>query len=120
MEHSSTFDWRPGSENPGAPRVRRREGYSRKRVMDNAVQRISRWALPLGTAVAALLIQPAGAQAGASGLRDEVVFTEYTPLSSTAELVRRLLSPLTALHLSQEAERTGRTLRGQAIDLAKE
>jgi pimeloyl-ACP methyl ester carboxylesterase len=88
--------------------------------MDNAVQRISRWALPLGTAVAALLIQPAGAQAGASGLRDEIVFTEYTPLSSTAELVRRLLSPLTALHLSQEAERTGRTLRGQAIDLAKE
>ena len=88
--------------------------------MDNAAHRISRWALPLGAAVAALLIRPASAETIVSGLRDDVVFTEYSPLCSTAELVRRLLSPLTALRVSQEAERAGKTLRGQPIDLAKE
>jgi len=107
MEHSSTFDWQPSSDHPGAPRAARRGGFSR-------------WVLPLGAAVAALQIQPAGAQTSVPGVRDEVVFTEYSPLSSSAELVRRLLSPLTALHLNQEAERAGRTLRGQPIDLAKE
>jgi len=67
-----------------------------------------------------LLIQPASAQTIVSGLRDEVVFTEYTPLSGTAELVRRLASPLTALRLKQEAQRAGQALRGQPIDLAAE
>jgi len=54
------------------------------------------------------------------GPRNEVVLTEYSPLSSTAELVRRLSSPLTALRLHQEAERVGQTLHGQPIDLARE
>ena len=88
--------------------------------MDNAAHRISCWTLPLGAAVAALLIQPASAQTIVSGLRDEVVFTEYSPLSSTAELVRRLLSPLTALRVNQEARLAGKTLHGQPIDLARE
>jgi hypothetical protein len=48
------------------------------------------------------------------------VFTEYTPLSSLAELVRRLYSPSAALRLNEEAERAGRTLHGQVLDLAKE
>jgi pimeloyl-ACP methyl ester carboxylesterase len=48
------------------------------------------------------------------------VFTEYAPLSSTVELVRRLYSPLTAVRINQEAQRAGRTLRGQPIDLGKE
>jgi pimeloyl-ACP methyl ester carboxylesterase len=67
-----------------------------------------------------LLILAAGAQTPPVGLRNDIVFTEYTPLSSLAELVRRLYSPLAALRLNEEAERAGRTLRGQAIDLAKE
>lgn len=48
------------------------------------------------------------------------MFTEYTPLSSLAELVRRLYSAPDALRLNEEAERAGRTLRGQPLDLAKE
>jgi pimeloyl-ACP methyl ester carboxylesterase len=88
--------------------------------MDEAARRISSWVLPFGAAVAALLIPPASAQTVASGLRSEVVFTEYSPLSSTAELVRRLTSPLTALRLQQEAQRAGQTLYGQPIDLARE
>jgi predicted esterase len=58
---------------------------------------------------------PASAQ-----LKTDVVFTEYSPLSTTAEMVRRLYSPLSALRIHQESERAGRTLRGQPIDLAKE
>jgi pimeloyl-ACP methyl ester carboxylesterase len=88
--------------------------------MDNAAHRISCWTLPLGAAVAALLIQPATAQIIVSGLRDEVVFTEYSPLCSAEELVRRLLSPLTALRVNQEAQLAGKTLHGQPIDLARE
>ncbi len=120
MEHSSTSDWLQGSDSSRAPRVERREGFSRKCGTDNAAHGISRWALPFGAAVAALLVRPAGAQTVVSGVRNDVVFTEYTPLSSTAELVRRLSSPLTALRLNQEAERAGQTLRGQPIDLARE
>jgi pimeloyl-ACP methyl ester carboxylesterase len=54
------------------------------------------------------------------GLKNYVVFTEYSELSSTPELLRRLFSPLTALRVNQEAARTGKTLRGQPIDLASE
>ncbi len=67
-----------------------------------------------------MLALPASAQTASAGLRAEVVFTEYSSLSSTAELVRRLASPLSALRINQEAERAGRTLRGQPIDLTKE
>jgi pimeloyl-ACP methyl ester carboxylesterase len=120
MEHSSTFDWLQSSDSSGIPRVERREGFSRKRVTGDSVHRISRWALPFGAVVVALLVRPANAQTVVSGLRDEVVFTEYSPLSSTAELVRRLSSPLTALRLNQEAVHAGETLNGQLIDLARE
>jgi pimeloyl-ACP methyl ester carboxylesterase len=67
-----------------------------------------------------MLVLPASAQTAASQLRTDVVFTEYSALSSTAELVRRLYSPLSAIRINQEAQRAGRTLRGQPIDLAKE
>jgi pimeloyl-ACP methyl ester carboxylesterase len=69
--------------------------------------------------VAALLL-PVRAETPSAGLKNEVEFTRYTALSGTAELVRRLLSPLRALQLSQTAERTGRTLQGQPVDLGKE
>jgi pimeloyl-ACP methyl ester carboxylesterase len=119
MEHSSTFDWLQSSDGLKIPRVERREGFFRKCITADAAQRISRWALPFCAAVAALLVGPASAQT-VSGLRNEVVFTEYSPLSSTAELVHRLSSPLTALRLGQEAQHAGQTLHGQPIDLARE
>jgi pimeloyl-ACP methyl ester carboxylesterase len=107
MELFTTSDWRPSSDGQEAVRVPRRG-------------RLSRWAFLPGAIAAALLVSFARAQSTASGLRTDVVFTEYSPLSSTAELVRRLTSPLTALRLDQEAERAGKTLRGQPIDLARE
>lgn len=50
----------------------------------------------------------------------EVVFKSYSPYASNAELVRRLLTPLTAARALQLSERTGQALRGQPIDLANE
>jgi hypothetical protein len=67
-----------------------------------------------------MLVLPASAQTAAPQLKTDVVFTEYSALSSTAELVRRLYSPLTTVRINHEAQRAGRTLRGQPLDLAKE
>ncbi len=55
-----------------------------------------------------------------TGLQSNVVFTQYSPLSGNAELARRLLSPLTAAQLPRILARTGKVLRDQPIDLARE
>jgi pimeloyl-ACP methyl ester carboxylesterase len=60
------------------------------------------------------------AQAASAELKTDVVFSEYSPLSSTAELVRRLSSPLSAIRIEQEAEHAGQTLHGQRINLTEE
>jgi len=78
-------------------------------------------ALALLTAVCIPLLacgDPLGT--GTPGAQSNVVFTEYDPLSSSAELVRRLLSPLNALAVQQEARSKGQDLRTQAVDLAQE
>jgi len=77
-------------------------------------------ALLLSAGFAAVMAQPAGAQSAPSGLRTDVVLSEYSTLSSDAELVRRLSSPLSAVRIEQAAEQAGRTLHGQAIDLTRE
>lgn len=56
----------------------------------------------------------------ATGLLPDVAFTQYSPLSGSAELVRRLVSPLNARRLQQQAAITGTAIREQPIDLAKE
>jgi predicted esterase len=76
--------------------------------------------LVLSAGLTALLASPANTQPITPGLRTEVVFSEYSELSSTQELLRRLLSPLGALRATQEAARAGKTLRGQPLDLASE
>ncbi|HWZ63070.1 MAG TPA: hypothetical protein VNX02_08620 [Steroidobacteraceae bacterium] len=54
------------------------------------------------------------------GLQTEVVFSDYSPLSSSAEVVRRLLSPLAAAEVARTLERSGEGLAAQSIDLAAE
>lgn len=66
------------------------------------------------------LLTAAGDVPAASGLRQQVVFTDYSPLSRSSELVRRLLSPLNALHVNQASWRSGQALREQPLDLARE
>jgi dienelactone hydrolase len=54
------------------------------------------------------------------GLLTGVVFDEYSPLASSTELERRLLSPLQAQRVNQALAKSGRALSEQSIDLAKE
>ncbi len=75
-------------------------------------------------AVGALGTTPLAAQspseAAPVGRQSNVVFTQYSSLSSVAEIVRRMLSPLEARRVVQAASRSGKSLEGQPLDLAKE
>lgn len=80
----------------------------------------ARRALLLSAGLTAALASTASAQSAAVGLNTDVVFSEYFALASSAELVRRLSSPLTALRANQQLARVGKTLGGQPVDLARE
>ena len=58
--------------------------------------------------------------AGVTGLLSDVVFTDYSSLSSSAELVHRLLSPLNAVQVGKTLSHSIVGLRDQPIDLARE
>jgi pimeloyl-ACP methyl ester carboxylesterase len=58
--------------------------------------------------------------AGITGLQSEVVFSDYSPLSGSAELVHRLLSPLNAARVDKRLAHSAVALRDQSIDLARE
>ena len=64
------------------------------------------------------LAQPAAAES--AGLQRDVVFTDTTALSSNAELVRRMLSPLLAAQIPRNLARTGGKLREQPVDPSQE
>jgi dienelactone hydrolase len=59
-------------------------------------------------------------EADAPGLHRGVVFSEYSPLASSAELMRRLLSPLAAWQVEESVAHGGDALRAQEVDLAEE
>jgi hypothetical protein len=67
-----------------------------------------------------LLAASADMPVGSTGLQKDVVFTDYSPLSRSMELARRLLSPLNAMRVNQELARSGRVALEQSIDLAHE
>jgi hypothetical protein len=60
------------------------------------------------------------APSGPKGLQRDVIFTEYSPLSRSTELAKRLLSPLYAARMRQDLAHSGQTLREQPINLAHE
>lgn len=62
----------------------------------------------------------AGNRVSAGTLNSDVVFTDYTPLSSNVELARRLLTPLTSAQLPALVARSGKALREQPVDLTQE
>jgi pimeloyl-ACP methyl ester carboxylesterase len=53
-------------------------------------------------------------------LQSDVVFSDYSPLSSSTELLHRLLSPLNAVQLTKKLAHSPVALRDQPIDLAQE
>ncbi|MGH8318262.1 MAG: hypothetical protein ACREUL_09830 [Steroidobacteraceae bacterium] len=79
----------------------------------------------IALAVAALVLNYAVSQDAAPtqqprGTAREVVFTQYTPLFSNAEILRRLLTPLAQEAVRDVLARTHKTLGPYPIDLAKE
>jgi hypothetical protein len=66
-------------------------------------------------------MQSAGeTQSGGAGLQREVIFDEYSPFSRSAEVARRMLSPLANEEIARIRANSNVALREQAIDLAQE
>jgi pimeloyl-ACP methyl ester carboxylesterase len=57
---------------------------------------------------------------GFAGLQSDVVFSDYSALSGSAELAHRLLSPLNAVRAGRRLAHSAVALRDQPIDLAQE
>lgn len=82
----------------------------------------------LAALAAVAACEPAAAAAAAPdfpvpaavGLQTQATFSDYGPLSATTEIMRRLLSPLTAAQVQRSLEHSGKRLRGQSVDLAAE
>ncbi|MBV8157668.1 MAG: hypothetical protein JO278_08425 [Dyella sp.] len=55
-----------------------------------------------------------------TGLQQDVVFDQYTDAATSSQLIHRLLSPLNAQRIRQQATATGITIREQPLDLSKE
>jgi dienelactone hydrolase len=55
-----------------------------------------------------------------TGLQSDVVFSDYSPLSSSAEILHRLLSPLNAAEVHKTLAHSAVGLRDQPLDLAQE
>jgi dienelactone hydrolase len=62
----------------------------------------------------------ASASDGAQGVLTQVVFTQYGSVSSSPELMRRLVTPLNGWRLQQRAASTGTAIVDQPIDLTRE
>jgi len=86
----------------------------------------SRWlallaAIPVSLGVPVSFGAPAGElPAGATGLQPDVIFTDYSPLSRSLELARRLLTPLANQELNRVSANTHTALREQPVDLSQE
>ena len=80
------------------------------------------WALTAACALGTVRLAAQSPSEGAApvGPQSNVVFTQYSTLSSVAEIVRRMLSPLEARRVTQAASRSGKSMQGQALDLASE
>src|SRR5476651_2226590 len=81
---------------------------------------LARVLLVLGAMVVALIAFAADTSSGDGGLHKDMVLSQYSPRSARAELARRVVSPLRALHLRSLAARAGTPLRAQSIELASE
>lgn len=75
-----------------------------------------KWAWLIASAIVPFGI----ALAAETGTLSSVVFSDYTPLSSNAELARRMLSPLTAARIPALLAQSGERLSEQPVNLANE
>ena len=75
--------------------------------------------LPLSVLLMPLALAAGGVAAGKTGLLGDVRFTEYSTDASSAELARRLVSPL-KVRLQQQADASHVRISEQPIDLGQE
>src|SRR2546429_8678306 len=68
----------------------------------------------------AVLLLAAHPARGGTGLLRDVVFTDYTPLSSNLEPARRLLTPFAAATLPERVAGSGQRLSEPPIELSEE
>jgi dienelactone hydrolase len=84
--------------------------------------------IPAAALAVAALLAPGARTSAASeaapaapvGPPVQVQFSDYSPLSASAEILRRLVSPLTAAQIERSLERSHQRLSEQSIDLAAE
>ena len=57
---------------------------------------------------------------GATGIQHDVIFTQYSPMSRSTEVMLRLLSPLANAEVARVLAQSAAGLREQAIDLSME
>lgn len=76
--------------------------------------------LPLSILLMPLTVAAQNPAAGRTGLLSDVTFSEYSAYSSSTELARRLVSPLSALRLQQQAAASHASISEQPIDLGQE
>lgn len=76
------------------------------------------WLAALAISAMPFIVRAQEAPDPATGLQRNVIFSEYTPLSGSVELVHRTLSPLVNVEIARAAK--SEPLRPQAIDLAQE
>ncbi|PXV58995.1 Esterase PHB depolymerase [Dyella jiangningensis] len=62
----------------------------------------------------------ASADEAPTGVRNDVTFSHYSKDSGSAELVRRLVTPLNAWRLQQHASASGIAIQDQPVDLTQE
>ena len=74
----------------------------------------------IGAWLGGLVAVAADAPATPVGSPQNVVLTDYSPLATNSEMVRRLSSPLVAAQFQQALARSGKRLVEQPIDLAHE
>jgi len=81
---------------------------------------IFRCLLGVGGLSISLLVHPGDAPDNTAAVQHDVVFAEYSPLSGSLEVARRVLTPLNFARLEREAARKNVKLRDYPIDLANE
>ncbi|HEY0800895.1 MAG TPA: PHB depolymerase family esterase, partial [Steroidobacteraceae bacterium] len=83
------------------------------------IEKAVRNSLAFGTLGLVLLAAAPSVQAEGEILRD-IVFADYSERSSSAELARRMLSPLSMAQLERETTRSGKQMVEQSIKLSEE
>jgi hypothetical protein len=74
----------------------------------------------LAQAVLWAALNVAHADSGSTGFIEDVHFSDYSPLSTNSELLRRMTSPLTGRQVQATLSRSSQRLIEQSIDLAAE